>query len=198
MTIVLASASETRKSLLERSGVSVEVEPARMDEAAIRESLLAEQVAPRDIADYLAEQKARRIALKRGGCALVLGSDQVLEFEGTVFGKAETPGELAAQLTQLSGKAHRLHSAAVIYEGPEPVWRQVATVTLGMHTLSQGFIEDYVARNWDSVRHSVGGYHIEDEGPRLFSRIDGSHFAILGLPLLEILSYLSLRGELET
>lgn len=198
MTIVLASASAARRALLERAGVSVDVRPVRLDEDEIRRSLVADGCPARDIADHLAEQKARRAAARADPSVLVLGSDQVLEFEGEVFGKPATPGELESQLHRLNGRSHKLHSAAVVYENAAPAWRHVSTVTMTMRQLSEEFIGDYVSRNWDEVRHSVGGYHIEDEGPRLFSRIDGSHFAILGLPLLEILSYLSLRGELST
>jgi septum formation protein len=67
-----------------------------------------------------------------------------------------------------------------------------------MHPLSEAFIDDYVARNWDSIRDSVGCYKIEEEGVRLFSRIEGDHFTIQGLPLIEFLSFLVLRGKLAT
>ena len=163
---------------------------------AIKASLLEEGAKPRDIADALAEHKARKIAGREPG-ALVLGSDQVLEFEGRVFSKPESADDLKSQLMEMRGKTHQLHAAAVIYEDAAPVWRSVKTVRLSMRDFSQTFLDGYVARNWDQVRHAVGGYQIEAEGTRLFHQISGDYFAILGMPLLDVLSYLSARGAID-
>ena len=196
-SIVLASASTTRLKILARARVPVEQIVARVDEDTIKESLLAERHAPRDIADALAEAKASRVASRRPD-ALVIGADQALDFEGSLISKAPDPETAIEQLLVMSGKPHKLHSAAVIFEDARPVWRHVATATLVMRPLTRKFTEDYVNRNWDDVKESVGCYRIEDEGVRLFSAIHGSHFAILGLPLLELLAYLGLKGEIET
>ena len=96
----------------------------------------------------------------------------------------------------MRGQRHSLLSAAVVYEDMKPVWRHIGQVRLVMRDASDDYIEDYVARNWDSIRHSVGGYKLEEEGVRLMSRIDGDYFTVLGLPLVELLSYLTLRGTL--
>ena len=197
LPLILASGSEIRRILLDRAGLSFETETARVDEVALRAGLEAEGVSPRDMADALAEAKALRISGKHPG-ALVIGADQILEFDGRALGKPESREEAAAHLANLSGQSHSLHSAAVLAEDGQPVWRQVSSVRLTMRPLSSEFIGRYLERNWESVRSSVGAYKIEEEGPRLFSRIDGSHFAILGLPLLELLSHLTLRGYLET
>ncbi len=196
-TIILASASNIRRKLLERSGVRIEVVPARVDEQAIKSSLAAARLGPRDIADALAEAKAGKVSASHPG-RLVIGSDQVLEFKKGILSKPESPDEAVEQIMCLSGNRHVLHSAAVIVDDGQPVWRHIGSATLSMHSLSRPFVESYVTRNWDSIQHSVGGYKIEEEGARLFSRIDGSHFAVLGLPLLEILSYLSLKGVIES
>ncbi|SHF07628.1 Maf-like protein [Loktanella atrilutea] len=91
---------------------------------------------------------------------------------------------------------HSLLSAAVVYVDGQPQWRHVGVVRLHMRDASDTFIADYVARNWEEIRHCVGAYQIEAEGVRLFHRIEGDYFNILGLPLLELLSYLTLRGTL--
>ncbi len=85
----------------------------------------------------------------------------------------------------------------MIYEESKPVWRHVGVVRLHMRDASDDWLAAYVARNWHSIQHSVGGYKLEEEGVRLFTRIDGDHFNVLGLPLLELLSHLTLRGTLE-
>ncbi len=193
MVFVLASTSPIRLHLLHAAGLQVEAVAPRVDEASARDALLAEGAKPRDIADALAEMKARKIADKRPG-DLVLGCDQVLEFEGEVFSKPATPVDARAQLHRLRGKTHRLQSAIVAYENAEPVWRHVAEARLTMHHLSDGYIDAYLARNWDSVRHSVGCYKMEEEGVRLFSAITGDHFTILGLPLLPLLAWMGTRG----
>lgn len=193
--LVLASGSTVRRALLQNAGITVEVHPVRLDESAIRAALVAEGATPRDIADTLAEQKAIRASRKMQG-ALVLGCDQVLEFDGEPFGKPDTAEAVRAQLDRLNGATHRLLSAAVICRDARPVWRHVGVARLTMRQVSAEYLDDYVARNWQSVCDSVGGYKLEGEGVRLFQRIDGDYFTILGLPLLELLGYLTVTKEI--
>ena len=195
--IILASTSETRSKILRNAGVEHGVTPARIDEDSIKGALEAEDATPRDIADTLAEMKARKVAEKGLG-GLVLGCDQVLSFKGTVLSKPVTPQEAREQLIALRGEPHQLLSAAVIYEDLKPVWRHVGVARLTMRDFSDTYLDDYIARNWDSIRWSVGGYKIEEEGIRLFRMVQGDTFTIQGMPLLELLSYLTLRGTLPT
>lgn len=195
--IILASRSEIRAQLLRNAHVSFTVLPARVDEDAVRASLQAEQATPRDIADTLAEMKAQRIATKNPD-ALVIGCDQVLAMGPSVLSKPTSQQDALDQLKALRGQKHQLLSAAVIYGEGKPLWRHVGVVRLTMRDASDGYLEDYVARNWDSIQHAVGAYKLEEEGVRLFTRIDGDYFSVLGLPLLELLSYLTLRGTLAS
>lgn len=193
--LVLASASEVRLQLLQNAGLTVQVQRALVDEVAIRGALLAEGATPRDIADTLAEYKARYVS-QRQPDALVIGCDQILDFNGAVLAKPKSTADARDQLQTLCGQSHKLLSAAVVYEAGKPVWRHVGVVRLKMRDFSDAYLDDYIERNWDSIRHSVGGYKLEEEGVRLFSRIDGDYFNVLGLPLLELLSFLTLRGTL--
>lgn len=192
---ILASGSEIRARLLRNAGLDIEVVPARVDEETLKGALLADGAIPHDIADALAEHKARRISAKHPD-AFVLGCDQVAELRKVLLSKPESPDDARAQLAALAGQTHKLLSAAVIYHEGAPIWRHVGTVRLTMRPLSPAYLDDYVGRNWESIRHSVGGYKLEEEGVRLFSRIEGDYFNVLGLPLTELLSYLIDRGEL--
>lgn len=191
--LILASGSEIRASLLRNAGLTFEIKPVRVDEETIRQSLLAERAKPRDIADALAQLKAQRQS-ERDPEAFVLGCDQILEFDGRIFNKPESPKELFEQLKELRGKQHVLHSAAVICQLGRPIWRHVGSVRLRMAQNSDEYLIEYIKRNWETVRHCVGGYQIESEGIRLFERVDGDYFSILGLPMFELLAYLKVRG----
>ena len=197
MQMILASSSPIRLQMLRAAGLTVDAIAPRVDEATIRDALVAEGAHPRDIADTLAEMKARKVAEKHSD-ALVLGCDQVLALDRQTFAKPETPDQARAQLRQLRGQSHKLLSAIVAYENAEPVWRHVAEARLTMHAISDSYLDDYVTRTWDSIRHSVGCYKIEEEGVRLFSAISGDHFTILGLPLLPLLAWMGNRGMIAT
>lgn len=193
--LILASASPIRAQMLRAAGLSIAIDSPRVDETTIKHALLAEEATPHDIADALAEAKARKIANRHAG-ARVLAADQVLAQGTDLFSKPETRTEAHDQLLRLRGKTHVLLSAAVLYENAEPVWRHVGRARLTMRAFSDAFLEDYLDRNWPEVGNSVGAYKLEEEGIRLFSHIEGNHFTILGLPLLELLNFLSVRGTI--
>lgn len=195
--LILASGSQIRSELLKNAGVEFTVQKARVDEDSIKAALVNEGAPTHDIADTLAEYKARKVSQNHPK-ALVLGCDQVLDFHGGLISKPETREVALAQLTAFSGERHKLLSAAVIYQNGKPLWRHVGVVRMQMRDVSQNYLKSYIDRNWDDIRHCVGAYQLEKEGVRLFTRIDGDYFTVLGMPLLEILSYLTLRGDLPT
>ncbi|MEO9599165.1 Maf family protein [Parasphingorhabdus sp.] len=192
--LILASKSKARHAMLTAAGVNVEAVAPNVDEEALREGLKTEGATARNLADALAEAKAVRLSRRIGG-GLILGGDQILALEdGKMLDKPVDPAEAMAHLKMLSGKKHKLFSAAVIAEQGTPVWRHIDIATLSMRSLSDNFIEQYVESEWDNIRHCVGCYEIEGRGAQLFSTIVGSQFTIMGLPLLHLLDYLRIRG----
>lgn len=195
--ILLASGSTVRAALLRNAGVSLQIAAPRIDEASIRAALEADGASPRDIADALAEMKARKVS-DRQPDALVIGCDQVLDLDGQILGKPRTDAEARAQIVALRGRTHRLLSAVVVCHGGRPLWRHVGTARLTMREVSDDYLDDYLARNWPDIGNSAGAYKLEAEGVRLFSRIEGEYFTILGLPLIELLTWLSIRGDIAS
>lgn len=193
--LLLASASPIRAALLRQAGLDIQVRPAAVDEDAMRAALLAEGTPPRDLADALAELKALRVAARHPD-RMVLGADQILALDDDILTKADTPVQAIATLTRLSGRPHRLFSAAVVCFEGRPVWRAVGEARVSFHRLTEAEIAAYVARYWDDIRHSVGCYRIEAEGIRLISAVTGSHFDVLGLPLIPLLTWLRDRGDI--
>lgn len=197
-TIVLASQSAYRLSMLRAAGVAVEGMAPGLDEDALKDGLRAQEVSARDIADTLAEAKAMKLARRIPG-TLILGADQVLVLaDGAQLDKPVTPDEAREHLRRMSGQTHRLISAAVFAENARPVWRHVDTAKMTMRVLSDSFIDAYVAAHWEEIRHSVGCYQIEGAGAQLFARVEGNHFTIIGLPLFPVLDYLRVRGHMPS
>lgn len=194
--LILASGSAIRQTLLRNAGLIFETVTPRVDEDAVRSALLVEDMSPRDIADALAELKATKISTKHS-TALVIGCDQVLDLEGELLAKPETADRARAQLRAMRGRRHDLLSAVVICQAGRPIWRQVGRARMTVRPFSDAWLDGYVARNWPDIADSVGAYKLESEGVRLFSHVDGDYFTVLGLPLLDLLSFLTLRGDLQ-
>jgi septum formation protein len=196
VTIILASKSAARRAVLDGAGVPYEATVAGVDEETVKSSLLAEGHGPRDIADALAELKAIRVSRSRLG--FVVGSDQTLDLDGSLYDKAEDVDAARERLKLLRGKTHRLHSAVVVAKEGAPIWREVVTASLTMRDFSDAFLEDYLKTEGPHALGSVGCYRLEGPGAQLFSKIEGDYFAILGLPLMGLLDLLRRHGELPT
>ncbi|MDB5668213.1 MAG: septum formation protein Maf [Alphaproteobacteria bacterium] len=191
--LLLASRSPTRRRMLESAGVPFDAVSAPLDEDSAKAGLLDGGFDARDMAEMLAELKAKSVAAPAE--VLVLGADQTLERDdGAILGK---PGSIAGareQLLSLRGAEHRLHSGAVIVRDGERLWGRVESVTLAVRHFSERFLDDYLEREGEAVLGSAGAYRVEALGAQLFDRIEGSHFAILGLPLIPLLDELRRRA----
>ena len=194
--LLLASASMTRRRLLENAGIDIAIRNVAIDEQAIRSSCAEEGIPPSDVAVILAEMKAQA-ALSRnpaGEGQLLLAADQILEIDDDMLGKPADHADAARQLTRLQGQIHRLHTAAVIMRDGVRIWHHLGVNKMAMRPLSRTDIESYLDLLGPAALWSPGSYQIESLGMHLFSRIEGCHYTILGLPLLEITAFLREHG----
>lgn len=193
--MILASQSASRKAMLTAAGVPFEACGSDVDEAEIKRELIG--VPGNEIALILAEAKALSVSVGAPG-KLVLGGDSLVEVCGRTFDKPVTREDAASHLAFFSGQTMQLHSAAILVRNGVPVWRHVETAKLRVRTLSSEFIEGYLAQEWPAVGACVGVFRIEALGVQLFEHIEGSHFTVLGMPLLALLTALRTQGELPT
>lgn len=197
MSVVLASGSATRLKMLRDAGVPAIADPAHVDEAAIKDSLAQEGADASRVAEALAELKAVRTARRRPGM-LVIGADQVLECEGRLYDKPADMDGARAQLQALRGKRHQLVTAAVAVRDGTRIWHHIERARLLMRPFSDEFLDWYLAEAGPAVLSSVGAYQLEGLGAQLFAKVEGDHFTILGLPMLQLLDFLRVQGAVRT
>ena len=195
-SLILASGSAIRREILDGAGLTYEVIIRPVDEAAIKDAMLAENARLRDIADALAEAKAMRVSRQMPG--LVIGADQIMVMKNDagqdqLFDKPKDMDEVRARLLLMRGKKHELLGAVVICENGMPVWRHLSRTKLWVREFSEAFLDWYIKTEGEVLMKSVGAYRFEGPGSQLFEKVDGGFFAILGLDLLPVLEYLRTR-----
>ena len=191
--LVLASGSASRRRLLEAAGVPFEAAPAAVDEDEVKQAMKAEGADAFEVAEALAELKARRVSPRFPG-ALVLGADQMLVCEGAWFDKPADLAGAAEHLRRLSGRPHHLLTVLCLLRDGARIWHHRDRAELTMRPLGEAAIQRYLAEVGDAALSSVGAYQLEGRGIQLFTSISGDFFGILGLPLLPLLDMLRTHG----
>jgi len=194
-SLVLASASASRHALLAAAGLEFQKWPADIDEASVKQDARAAGASAEQAALRLADRKAAAIA-RRAPEAMVIGADQILVCDSVWFDKPANATAAVAQLQALRGRTHFLATAIACYRGTARRWETVVTPRLTMRDFSDQFLLDYLALEGDAVTTTVGAYRLEGRGVHLFSSVEGDHSAVLGLPLLPLLSFLRDEGIL--
>lgn len=194
--VILASGSAIRRQILDGAGLDYEVIVKPVDEAAIKDAMLAENSRLHDIADALAEAKSLRVSRQEPG--FVIGADQIMVMDGVLFDKPKDLEKARERLLSMRGKKHELIGAVVICENGQPVWRHLSRTKLWVREFSEAFLDWYIETEGEALTHSVGAYRFEGPGAQLFEKVEGDFFAILGLDLLPVLDYLRLRGVITT
>ena len=196
-TLILASASAVRKNLLVAAGLQFCVQPALVDEDAIKRRYKIERRSAADCTLALAEAKACEVAESHRD-ALVVGADQILACDGDWFSKPADLAGARAQLQVLRGRTHELVTAACVVFDAARIWHTVVSAKLTMRHFSETFLDAYLDAERTAILGSVGAYQLEGRGIQLFADIQGDYFGILGLPLFELLGFLRSRGSLAS
>ena len=187
--IILASKSEVRKKILLENGISCSVEPSKVDEDVIKESLLKEGATPEIISKNLAELKANKISNKNPN-ELVLGADSVIDLDGEIVSKPKSREEALNILKKMSGKSHFLISSVCISKKGSMIWNYTDKAELIMKKFNDSELKNYLTKISDKNLYAYNVYQIEGEGKKLFSEINGDKNTIMGLPITKIKSYL--------
>jgi septum formation protein len=194
--IILASGSPHRRTLLLNAGLEFSVAKPDIDERAVEAALAGSGATPEDVAAVLAEAKAVAVS-ERHPDALVIGSDQMLSLGDELLHKGADMEAARRQLLRLSGRMHQLSSAVVLAGQGEAIWRHTSVAHMTMRKLDPAAIGRYLSDVGDAALGSVGCYQIEGRGIRLFEKIEGDFFTIVGLPLLPLLAALRDKGAID-
>lgn len=192
--ITLASGSAIRASMLRDAGIEFAVEKPGVDESIIKEEASAQGKSLEQIATKLATAKCLAIADKTSG--IVIGSDQILEFQDEAFDKPVDMDDARARLLAMQGATHTLINAVVVALDGQVIWRHLDRPKLIMREMTEGEIDAYLAAAGPEILSSVGAYQVEKLGARLFDDIKGNYFAVLGMSLLPLLGVLRREGAI--
>lgn len=194
--VVLASGSRFRAAMLEAAGAPVIVDPPSVDESAVKSAMRSEGADAAAAAEALAATKAQQVSARRSG-ALIIGADQILECDGAWFDKPADEAAARKTLLALRGRTHELVTAVCVVQDGLVLWHHVSRARLTVRPFSDRFLDRYLESVGTAACDSVGAYQMEGLGAQLFSRIEGDHFTIVGLPLLPLLDFLRGHGVME-
>ena len=183
MKIILGSSSPSRRKILKNSGVIFTTKKPPLNESKEKRKFKGSK---KELPIYLAEKKALSINSKKQD--LVIGADQILLFKGRVYDKPKSLAEAKKHLLEFSGKTHHLISGTVIARNKTIIWRHLSLAKMKMHQLTKKTVDDYLALSGKKILKSVGAYNIEGYGVKLFNKIDGDYYSIVGLPIIPLLN----------
>ena len=193
MPLILASTSASRRAMLDAAGVAAAARAPDCDEGAVKR---AHEGDPEALVARLAGLKATSVAVDPDDW--VIGSDSTVSLDGHFYSKPRDRDEAAAHLRAFAGKTMHLASAVALARDGAVDWCHAETVRLEVRPMTDAFIAAYLDAEWPAVGQCVGVFRIEALGVQLFERIEGSHFTVLGMPLLPLLAALRARGVLAS
>ena len=190
LKIILASKSKVRKEILNKNNIKCLVEPANVDEHSIKDSLIKKGESPEIISKNLAELKANKVSQKKNG-EIVLGADSLIDLNGKIISKPSSREQAMEILKKLNGKKHHLISSVCISKNGSMIWNYTDKAELTMKQMTDSDLKSYLAKITDEALYAYNVYQIEEEGRKLFLKIDGDEDTIMGLPVKKIKEYLN-------
>ena len=168
--IILASKSKVRKKILAENGINCIVEPANIDEEAIKLNMLNQKASPEIISKSLAELKANKISIKKNE-EIVLGADSIIDLNGEIISKPKSREEAFDILKKLCGKSHFLISSVCISKKGNMIWNYTDKAELVMKNFNDSELKNYLSKISDKNLYAYNVYQIEGEGKKLFSEV---------------------------
>ena len=190
MKIILASKSGVRKKILDKYNVENEVIVSNVDEDQIKKSLLAEEANPLNISKNLAEIKSIQVSNKNPD-RLVLGADSVISLNNELINKPNSRTEALEILKKLNNSKHYLISSVCISKNGSMIWNYSDSSELKMKNLKEAELLEYLSKIETKTLLAYGVYQIEADGLELFEYIKGDQDSIMGLPIKDIINYIS-------
>ncbi len=177
-TIVLASASKSRRRLLESAGLSPKIMVSNVDE----ETEFFNSMSPSDMVIALAITKAHTVREQIDFPAIIIGCDSTFEFEGESLGKPDTPEIAIARAKRVRGNSGLLHTGHCIIDTLKD--REISdrvTTRVNFANISDEEIIDYVAT--EEPLHVAGGFTLDGFSSPFISSIDGDYTNVVGISM---------------
>jgi septum formation protein len=184
LRIVLASASPRRHDLLNLIGITHEVIPANIDES------VRSREQPAKHAERLAREKAGVIA-GSDPKLVAIAADTIVVIDKKILGKPANSVDAGSMLRLLSGRVHTVVTAVAVARGKK-ITSAVEKVSVTFRELSDDEIDAYIATG--EPMDKAGAYGIQGYGATIVERIEGDYFAVMGLPIVKLISLLARLG----
>ena len=190
MKIILASKSGVRKKILDKYKIDCEVIASNVDEDEVKNALLDEGADPTIISKNLAEIKSIKVSSKNPDI-LVLGADSVISLNNELINKPKSRDEALKILKRLNNSKHYLISSVCISKNGSMIWNHTDSSELKMKDFSEDQLLTYLNKIKTETLLSYGVYQVEADGFELFEYIKGDHNSIMGLPIKDVINYIS-------
>ena len=176
-SLILASASPRRKELMQKWGYDFEVVPAQIDET----SYSCENIEPAEYAKKLAEAKAVDVASKFPQ-NLTIGADTIVDFNGYIIGKPDSPEEARQITVKLFSCPHKVITALAIVRlcDNARIIQSDTTIVYPRKMTPQQIDAHIRSGNW---KGKAGAYGIQESGDEFVEKIEGSFTNVMGMPM---------------
>lgn len=180
MNLYLASASPRRRELLTQLGMTFSMVRADIDESAMAGE------APAALVERLAQQKAQAgfaaLSAAQQADGIVLGADTIVVVDQQILGKPKDEADFSLMMQALSGRGHQVLTAIAFCHG-----NQLCSAVVSSDVRFKALTTEEIAWYWQSgePQDKAGGYGIQGLGGRFISHLNGSFYAVMGLPLFE-------------